>query len=185
MEQAMKPTATQAFAILAAAALGGQALAFDGPGGRHYGFGHNRTITRLSANLTDPQGQGTGEISWTSDSASGKAVIKAGITLPVGTGAYGLADSNAAAAATLTLTHGGTSYTCALHITDMYFTPPKPPATDYAEFAEYALAASQGGATTQGPAFGSCASFPAALSANDQAGVTVGSGTLSGNLASH
>jgi hypothetical protein len=154
------------------------------------GYGHPHTQTHLAANLVDadPAATGRGEIAWVSDSKSLLVSINAGVSLPVGSAAYGLADSNAAASApvTLTVTHIATpaniTYTCSLHIAELAFKAPKAPSTTYTERGDFELTASQKNGTPTGPAFGSCASFPAALSAGDTVSVAVGSNTLTGTL---
>lgn len=188
----MKPICTRLFACLAAILFCGQAMAFEGPYNRQYGFGHARTVTRLSANLTDanPQGLGHGEVNWISDSANGRTTLLVGVSLPVGAAnVYGLADSNTAsnASATLVFSHGGTAYpyACTLHVNDMYFVPPQTAANGYEEFAEYALSATQVGGNAVGKVFGSCANFPATLSAGDTVSVAIGSSSLNSTLVSN
>ena len=179
---------TRLAALACAAALCLSAQAFAGEG-----FGRPHTQTHLSANLTDPAAAsdtaatGRGEIVWVSDSRSQIVSVNAGVSLPVGSAEYGLTDSNTAATApvTLTITHIGSPnvvYTCSLHVAALEFKAPKPPATAYTERGDYLLAASQKSGAATGPAFGSCASFPASLASGDEVSVAVGSNTLKGTL---
>jgi hypothetical protein len=177
----MKPTTRNSLALLASAiALCLSASASADPGS----YGHPHTQTHLSANLADAQGSGRGEVAWVSDAASGKVIIQSGITLPVGSAAYGLTDSNAAVAAavTLNITHGSTVYTCSLHVEELYFKPPTAQNANYAEFGNYKLLVAEKAGAPVGISFGSCSNFPAQLSANDAVTVTVGTNTLTGVL---
>jgi len=184
----MKFTAKNSLVLMASAfALCLSASAFaDGS----EGHGHPKTQIYLSANLvdTDPTATGQGEIEWASDSKSLIVSVKAGVSLPVGSTAYGLIDSNAAAAApvTLTITHianpANVTYTCSLHIAELAFKAPKAPSTAYTERGDYELLASQKSGGPAGSAIGSCSSFPAALSAGDTVSVVIGSNTLTGTL---
>jgi len=182
----MQFTSKTRFALLASAvALGLSAPAFAGEG-----HGHPNTQTHLTANLvdTDATATGRGEIAWVSDSKSLVVSINTGISLPVGSAAYGLTDSNAAVTApvTLTITHIATpsnvTYTCSLHIAELAFKAPVAPSTAYTERGDFELSASQKNGAPAGPVFGSCASFPATLSSGDVVSVAVGSNTLTGTL---
>jgi hypothetical protein len=154
----------------------------------HHGFGHAKHLTRLHANLVDGNGSGLGEVRWTSNTKNGVTSVFAGVTLSVGAASeYGLGDNNSAAAAqpSLTLTHGGTVYTCTLHVSDINFAPPQGTATDYSESGDFVLQTTQANGTTVGLSFGTCDNFPATLTAGDQANVTFSDHTLYGSLAAY
>jgi hypothetical protein len=162
------------------------AVSADNFNGFDHGHGHPSSITQLVANLTDsavPPATGRGAIKWTSDSRRGTVSIEAGITIPVDS-SYGIADSNAAVATpvTLTITHGIVTYSCNLNISDLYFNAPIAPSTTYLEYANYDLLVSQRNGVQDNKYFGSCSTFPTALSPTDTVSVTINGSALTGIL---